>query len=1465
MPRNNPGVSPVMSSARKYAVLSMALFCFPLVKVEAQISTTGSEVVVNTTTANDQQHPGVATDSLGNYVVVWESFAEDGDQYGIYYQRYNAGGTANGSQTQVNSTSTESQRHPHVAMDGSGRTAITYTSDLQDGDGQGTYLRTYDASFSVVLSAYRLNSSSAGNQMHSRLAMGPGGQLVAVYMDDTNDGDGYGVYYRPFNESFNALSSATLVNATTAGDQMYPDVAITGGGNFAVVWQSNSGSDADGNGVYMQVYDYNRSVVTSEFQVNTTTAGNQQEPRIAADHNGNFIVVWSSYGQDGDAYGIYGRIYNSSGVAQTGEFLINTTTTGDQGYASVTATQEGTFYVSWTDDTQDGSRSGVYVQGILSDGTFYGTETILNTTTAEYQQASEISMYRDSIEMVAVWQDGDRSSTSSKDGDDYGIVTQRLLTSDVTDPVAVCQNITLYIDGNGHAVVNPADLDGGSTDNVGVDSLAVSTDTLYCTNTGNNVITLSVFDAAGNSATCNANVTVLDSTSPTAVCQNITAYLNGSGSVTILSADLDGGSSDNCGIVNYFANDTTFGCADAGTNNVTLTVTDASGNSSQCTAIVTVIDSVSPTAVCQNLTVYLDASGNATIVDADLDGGSSDNCVGSLVFSASQTTFTCADIGTNNVTLTVTDPDNNSSQCAAVVTVLDTVSPTASCQNLTVYLDGAGSAMISSSDLNNGSSDNCGVASILASDTTFDCSETGTNNITFTVTDGSGNMSQCVATVTVLDSISPVVSCQNATYYLDASGNASTTSAALVSSSSDNCGIVSTIASDTTYDCSNTGANNITLTVTDASGNTGQCTAVVTVVDTFSPTAICQNITVTLDGTGNFTIASSDLDGGSTDNCSTLSFLASDTTFDCSQIGVNNITLTVSDPAGNSSQCVATVTVVDNTAPVVTSCPFDLVVAANTTGCAAIVTWSDPVVTDNCNVTTNQSHVSGSVFPSGTTTVTYDYTDDGGNTAQCSFNVTVYNDITVVSTSSTDETCAQNDGTATVTMSGGSLLYTYLWDAATGNQTTATASGLVAGTYAVTITDAITGCTTDTTVTVTFTCGIPNTQVRAADCNTTLPYMATIFYCDVVSGATNYEWEFVSQSDGSTFYKTRNSGATNMWMTAMVGIQAGTTYDVRVRAYVGGWGAYGTVCTITTPNVGVPTTQLVTNDCGATYNTLSTWIYCDPVAGATDYEFRFTAQNGGAVYTRLRGASQPNMLLSVVSGLQYGETYDVEVRGIVGSTVGTYGTTCTITVGSTLPSTQLTTTYCNSNLWSFYQLYYCDAVGGASNYEWRFTSQADGTVITKFRNNGATNMWMAAVGNIQTNTTYDVEIRPFVNGAWGAFGTLCTLTTPASSSLTHGGNDAYSANGGDLGFAKGPQFLIYPNPNRGRFTVQLDGEWGEITYLHLMDASGRTVRQERLTGTNRTEIQLESVADGVYFLRVTDDLGHAHTDRVVIH
>jgi gliding motility-associated-like protein len=243
-------------------------------------------------------------------------------------------------------------------------------------------------------------------------------------------------------------------------------------------------------------------------------------------------------------------------------------------------------------------------------------------------------------------------------------------------------------------------------------------------------------------------ITIQDITSPTVITQNLTVNLNPNGIATVTAAQINNGSTDNCGIASITLNPSTFTCANIGPNTVTLTVTDSNGNVSTGTAVVTVTETTAPTVITRPVTVQLNATGSATITAAQVNNGSTDNC-GIASISVNQTAFSCANIGPNTVTLTVTDVNGNVSTGTAIVTVQDAIVPTVVAQNAVVNLDVNGQATVTAAQINNGSSDNCSIATITVSPSTFTCANLGANTVTLTVTDASGNVATATATVTV--------------------------------------------------------------------------------------------------------------------------------------------------------------------------------------------------------------------------------------------------------------------------------------------------------------------------------------------------------------------------------------------------------------------------------------------------------------------------------------------------------------------------------------------------------------------------------------------------------------------------------------------------------------------------------------------------------------------------------------------
>ncbi|MBK9335065.1 MAG: HYR domain-containing protein [Lewinellaceae bacterium] len=509
---------------------------------------------------------------------------------------------------------------------------------------------------------------------------------------------------------------------------------------------------------------------------------------------------------------------------------------------------------------------------------------------------------------------------------------------------------------------------------------------------GTTTVTVTATDGAGNTATCTTTVTVEDTTPPTFTCPaNVTVAANANcmGSVPNLVV-LVNNESDNC-----TANPAVTQSIAAGTliNSdvlVTITVTDAAGNSATCDVLVKVIDNTPPSAVCQDITLQLDLTGSVFISADDVDGGSSDNC-GLSSLSISQTNFTCQNLGPNTVILTVTDDAGNTNTCEATVTVEDNIDPILDCPApVTLSADADCEAQIP--DFAGAlSTNNCNNATITQVPAAGTIITVGTTTVTVTATDGAGNTATCTTTVTVEDTTAPTFTCPaNVTVAANANCMGSIPNlVVLVNNESDNCTANPTVTQSIAAGTLINSDVLVTITVTDGAGNSATCDVLVKVIDNTPPSAVCQNITLQLDLTGSVFISADDVDGGSSDNCGLSSLSISQTNFTCQNLGPNTVILTVTDDAGNTNTCEATVTIEDNIDPIL-DCPAPVTLSADADCEAQIPDFAGALSTNNCNnATITQVPAAGTIITVGTTTVTVTATDNSGNTATCTTTVTV--------------------------------------------------------------------------------------------------------------------------------------------------------------------------------------------------------------------------------------------------------------------------------------------------------------------------------------------------------------------------------------------------------------------------------------------------------------------------------------------
>ncbi len=366
-------------------------------------------------------------------------------------------------------------------------------------------------------------------------------------------------------------------------------------------------------------------------------------------------------------------------------------------------------------------------------------------------------------------------------------------------------------------------------------------------------------------------------------------------------------------------------------------------------------------------------SCSSLIEDNSADPTVSDNCSAvtlthDYISAPSNTTLNGAifPLGITTVLFTAIDECGNMDTCSQLIQVFDTQTPECLAKDIIINLDANGEYILSENEVFMASSifDNCGIADsvVILPKTDFSCEDVGSNfQYQVFITDQSGNQSVCMGNITVQEGPNSALCVANdITINLDNNGQASIESSDIASSSSSSCGTVISTISQSTFDCSNIG-DNIVLITTSNDFSTDTCSAIVTVNDTISPICNAMDITVNLDSTSIYCLTPSDFDTNipPTVACTnitveltpmdvdgdqvpdaelviidiesitftsntfhplgfdfTLSFSpdASITsqTFDCNDLGFNEVPIYAIDIFGNISSCIAMIEVQDN-------------------------------------------------------------------------------------------------------------------------------------------------------------------------------------------------------------------------------------------------------------------------------------------------------------------------------------------------------------------------------------------------------------------------------------------------------------------------------------------------------------------------------------------------------------------------
>ena len=413
----------------KHPILLLAGLCLaalPHATLAQELARAGDDFQVNQYTTGAQFLPRIDTRGDGSFVVAWTSegsyYGPDTTSLSIEGQCVDATGASLGLQFQINQYTTGDQAFASIVAQPDDTFVVVWESTGSAGgdtSGTGLFGRRFAADCATPLGDdFLINQFTTGNQSNPRLASQPSGGFVVVwesYGSNGSDNVASSIQARRFDSTGNALGDQFQVNTFSYSYQILPDLDTNAAGDFVVVWQSASsdtGPSLTTTSVRARRFDAAGTPQGDDFQVNNLTLGvsvtEPWHPSVGLDGTGAFTVAWSSNSTPDadDEFSIQARRYDNAGAPLTGQFQVNTYTTGYQLYPRVSTEASGDFLVLWQSDGSTGTDTAglsIVARFFDSAGTAFGDERQVNSFTTGEQGVPEIARYADG-EFIAVWQ-----------------------------------------------------------------------------------------------------------------------------------------------------------------------------------------------------------------------------------------------------------------------------------------------------------------------------------------------------------------------------------------------------------------------------------------------------------------------------------------------------------------------------------------------------------------------------------------------------------------------------------------------------------------------------------------------------------------------------------------------------------------------------------------------------------------------------------------------------------------------------------------------------------------------------------------------------------------------------------------------------------------------------------------------------------------------------------------------------
>ncbi len=384
------------------------VFSWVAIVLALPLPAVAAEMQVNVRTSGAQANSAIVLDPRGGAMVVWSSYFS-GRSNDIVARPLDATGAPTREEFLVNAINVGNQTEPAAAIDSQGNLAVVWQGAGPDED---IILRLYDPYRIPLTSDLLVNLRTDGRQLYPCVASGRSGTFLVAWesRETTVYGDQAFLYAQLFDLTGGSIGGEILVDPNVY-DCRYPDAAMDAEGNFVVVWMQ----DRSSHPIQARLFDPNGVPRTDPFAVNTTSVTSVTRPSVAMNSQGYFIIAWDGDPNRAADDDIHARLYDPNGVPLGEPFVVNAIRDGAQQWPQAAINDANEFVVAWEYDTGDpDDETDIYARRFASDGQPVAEEFRVNTYTEGKQRYADVGLAADGSAFI-VWE------SEGQDGAGYGV------------------------------------------------------------------------------------------------------------------------------------------------------------------------------------------------------------------------------------------------------------------------------------------------------------------------------------------------------------------------------------------------------------------------------------------------------------------------------------------------------------------------------------------------------------------------------------------------------------------------------------------------------------------------------------------------------------------------------------------------------------------------------------------------------------------------------------------------------------------------------------------------------------------------------------------------------------------------------------------------------------------------------------------------------------------------------------